>query len=61
MYIIHIYINGLHVHTGSSVCLDDDEDESARPHERVGVIKYIRTSCVLIYTYMHTFTLYTCI
>ena len=51
----------IHVHTGSPMFLDDDEDRSARSCEREGVIQMISTSCVLIYTYRHTFTLYTCI
>jgi len=52
MYIIHIYINGLHLHTGSSVCLHDDEDESARPHERAGVINI---SVLRVYSYILTY------
>jgi len=51
---IHIYINGLHVLTRSSICLVDDEDGSSHPRERVGVIK-INQDFVCIDVYLHTY------
>ena len=47
----------IHVHTGFSVCLDDDENGSVRPRERAGAIKTNQAFVYInIYTYLITFT-----
>ena len=51
---IHIYINGLHVLTRSSICFVDDEDGSSHPRERVSVIK-INQDFLCIDIYLHTY------
>jgi len=52
----------IHVHTGFSVCLDDEEDGSARPRKCVGVAK-ISQYFVCINTFLHTYMyiIYMCI
>ena len=44
----------IHVYTGSSVCLDDDENGSARPRERAGVIQ-MNQDFVCINIFLHTY------